>query len=102
MDARTNPFTPNAGANPPVMAGRQEFLEEYCILLDRLLDGYTEKSLLLTGLRGVGKTVLLSQFERIAKEADWVTVWAEVSPRFDFAPRMYTLARQALLELSPR
>ncbi|MDI9889315.1 AAA family ATPase [Streptomyces sp. HNM0645] len=101
MDKRTNPFTPNAGATPPVLVGRDSFLEDYEILLDRLVGGYAEKSMLITGLRGVGKTVLLNEFERIAKQRDWVPVWAEISPSYEFAQRMYSLVRQALLDLSP-
>ncbi|GHE38355.1 ATP-binding protein [Streptomyces griseoaurantiacus] len=101
MDKRTNPFTPNAGAAPPALVGRDAFLEDYEILLDRLANGYAEKSMLITGLRGVGKTVLLNEFERIAEDQEWVPVWAEISPRYEFAQRMYGLVRQALLDLSP-
>lgn len=101
MDKRTNPFTPNAGATPPVLVGRDAFLEDYEILLDRLAGGYSEKSMLVTGLRGVGKTVLLNEFEGIAKRQGWVSVWAEISPSYEFAQRMYGLVRQALLDLSP-
>ncbi|MFD9042023.1 AAA family ATPase [Streptomyces bottropensis] len=101
MDRRTNPFTPNAGARPPALVGRDPFLEDYRILLDRLATGYDEKSMLITGLRGVGKTVLLNEFQRIAQEQQWVPVWAEVSPHYEFAHRMYALVRQGLFDLSP-
>jgi len=64
MDRATNPYTPNAGAPPPFLAGRGMELEEFRLLLRRLANGYTEKSLVVTGLRGVGKTVLLLEYQK--------------------------------------
>ena len=68
MDRLRNPYTPNAGAPPRFLAGRGEEVEDFRALLIRLTNGYTEQSLIVTGLRGVGKTVLLGQYERIADE----------------------------------
>lgn len=102
MNPVLNPYTPNAGARPPVLVGRDSTLDDFSVLLRRLERGNTSKSLLLTGLRGVGKTVLLNEFERRAEQSGWLAVWAEVSPRYDFSPRMYSLVRKALFELSPR
>jgi Cdc6-like AAA superfamily ATPase len=54
-DPRANPFAPNAGAPPPALVGRDAELVAVEILLERLRRGYAEQSMLVTGLRGVGK-----------------------------------------------
>lgn len=66
MDPRTNPYAPGAGAPPPELAGRDAVLESVAVALDRLKAGRPAKSILLIGLRGVGKTVLL---RRISTDA---------------------------------
>jgi hypothetical protein len=100
--AQDNPYTPNAGAEPPALVGRDEELEAFEVLLARLLRGHTEQSMLVTGLRGVGKTVLLTRFEALAREGGWATVDAEITKNSDFGDRMVNLARRALLQLAPR
>jgi len=60
MDPRTNPFAPGAGTPPPELAGRERIIEDASIALDRVKTGLHARSQLLLGLRGVGKTVLLS------------------------------------------
>jgi len=102
MEKATNPYTPNAGAPPPYLAGRAMELEEFRLLLKRLGNGYTEKSLVITGLRGVGKTVLLLEYQTVAAEEGWVAVDAEVSKNTPFGPQMANLARRALLRVSPK
>jgi hypothetical protein len=97
-----NPYTPNAGARPPALVGRDEELEAFEVLLDRLRRGHTEQSMLITGLRGVGKTVLLTSFEERARERDWTTVEAEITKGTEFGARMGQLVRRALLQLAPR
>jgi hypothetical protein len=97
-----NPYTPNAGARPPALVGRDEELEAFEVLLDRLRRGHTEQSMLITGLRGVGKTVLLTSFEEQARERDWTTVEAEITKGAEFGTRMGQLVRRALLQLAPR
>jgi Cdc6-like AAA superfamily ATPase len=67
MDKIKNPFSPGAGSPPPALAGRERVLEQARILLGRAKEKRPEKSMLLTGLRGVGKTVLLNEIERIAR-----------------------------------
>lgn len=84
------------------MVGREEELEAFAVLLARLLNGHTEQSMLITGLRGVGKTVLLTKFEEMAREAEWITVEAEITRGSDFGERMANLARRALLQVAPR
>lgn len=102
MDPRENPYTPGAGARPPALVGRDAEMEAFRVLLARLARGRTEQSLLMTGLRGVGKTVLLSAFEQHARAEGWVTVDSEIRRDVAFGPRMAQLARRALLETAPR
>ena len=61
MDRRTNPYAPGAGTPPPELVGRDELIEDAEIALDRLRNGLAAKSLLMVGLRGAGKTVLLNR-----------------------------------------
>ena len=61
MNRRTNPYAPGAGTPPPELVGRDELIEDADIALDRLRNGLAAKSLLMVGLRGVGKTVLLNR-----------------------------------------
>ena len=61
MDPLRNPYTPGAGTPPPELAGRHEVLEAVRIAVERTRLGRWSKSLLMVGLRGVGKTVLLDQ-----------------------------------------
>ena len=62
MDPRKNPFAPGAGTKPSALVGRDSEIESFDILLERLEKGYSEQSMIITGLRGVGKTVLLDVF----------------------------------------
>lgn len=77
MDPIKNPFSPGAGSPPPELAGRAPVLEQARVLLGRVLIGKAEKSLMLTGLRGVGKTVLLNEVRRMAQEAGYRTILIE-------------------------
>lgn len=76
-------------------------LEAFRTLLARLEIGRPEKSLLVTGLRGVGKTVLLNAFEAIAEEAGFRTAKSEITHKTEFRPVVARLARRALLSISP-
>jgi hypothetical protein len=102
VDPRENPYTPNAGARPPALVGRDAELEGFEILLERLRRGYTEQSMLITGLRGVGKTVLLGAFEDRALNNRWVTVSTEITKNEPFGPRMGTMVRRALFQVAPK
>lgn len=68
MDRTKNPFAPGAGAPPPALVGREEILADGEVTLKRVLGGRPLKSLLLIGLRGVGKTVLLNRLQQLAEE----------------------------------
>lgn len=102
MDRARNPYTPNAGAPPRYLAGRRSEVDDFRVLLKRLGAGYTEQSLVVTGLRGVGKTVLLGEYQRIASEEGWIAADAEVSENTPFGPQIANLARRALFEVSPK
>ncbi len=102
MDPRDNPYTPNAGARPPALAGREDELASFDILLARLARGSTDQSVIITGLRGVGKTVLLVEFRIRAESQGWVAVEAEITRHPDFGLRMAQLTRRALLQLAPK
>jgi hypothetical protein len=102
--ALTNPYTPNAGAEPQAVVGRDDQLASFDLLLDRLARGRTEQSMIITGLRGVGKTVLLGQFRAAALGRDWVVIELEVRKNDDtvFRREIGTKVRTALFELSPK
>jgi Cdc6-like AAA superfamily ATPase len=80
MDPITNPFSPGAGAPPPELVGRDPILREAAILLGRIKRKRPERSILLTGLRGVGKTVLLNEIERKAQEESYRTILLPALP----------------------
>jgi len=102
MDPRKNPYSPGAGTKPPALVGRDEQIEAFDILLERLERGYTAQSEIITGLRGVGKTVLLDVFRDTAEARDWATVEWEVEKNAPFASKMATQVRRALLQLAPK
>lgn len=97
-----NPYSPGVGTRPPYLAGREQEVR----LFTRLLDDFPEKrrNLRVTGLRGVGKTVLLKEYQRIAVDRDWVVVRRDFSPRLqtesDFAMAITEYFREALDQLS--
>lgn len=102
MDPRKNPFAPGAGTKPPALVGREEQMESFGILLERLENGYTEQSMIITGLRGVGKTVLLDVFREKAEARDWATVEWEVEKNAPFGSKMSAQVRRALLQIAPK
>lgn len=77
MDPINNPFSPGAGSPPPELVGRDPILEQARVLLGRIKRKKSEKSMLLTGLRGVGKTVLLNKIEHLAKNDGYRTISIE-------------------------
>lgn len=78
MDPFLNPYAPGAGAPPPELAGRDELLSKASIALRRVASGRFGRSLILTGLRGVGKTVLLNRIRQNAEVSKIITVRIEV------------------------
>jgi hypothetical protein len=97
-----NPYTPDAGARPPVLTGRDAELRHLQSILSQLTAGGTEKHVLITGLRGVGKTVLLNEFEALCQEAGWPAETKEVGRNSSVAALVGRVARRALLQMSTK
>jgi hypothetical protein len=99
MDPRTNPYAPGAGTLPPELAGRDEIIEKAAIALDRFRQGLAARSLLLVGLRGVGKTVLLSRIASQAESRGFVVISIEAPERRSLPALLIPSLRAALLKL---
>ncbi|RDI63036.1 AAA family ATPase [Nocardia pseudobrasiliensis] len=80
MDPVRNPYAPGAGQRPPELAGRDRQLDAFDIVLERVSRERPERSVVLTGLRGVGKTVLLNQLRSAARNRGWGTGKLEARP----------------------
>jgi hypothetical protein len=78
LDPRRNPFVPGAGVKPPEFSGRDAVIEQASIAFDRVLAGLYANSMMLLGLRGVGKTVLLNRLHEDAKAKGFETLKVEV------------------------
>jgi hypothetical protein len=99
MDPIKNPFSPGAGAPPPELVGRDDIFEQTRILLGRVKNKRPEKSILLTGIRGVGKTVLLNEIERIALADEYRTILIEAHEKKSLAILLAPHLRRLLYEL---
>ena len=102
MDPILNPFAPGAGTRPPELAGRDDVREASRVSLARIRIGRPSKSMLMVGLRGVGKTVLL---DRIREDAEASGVFALIveAPEARSLPSILApQLRQVLLRLSRR
>lgn len=99
MDPRTNPYSPGAGTPPPELAGRDELLERASIALDRVRAGRSARSLILWGLRGVGKTVLLNQIRLDAEARGFISAKIEAPEGKSLPASLAPALRAALLRL---
>lgn len=99
LDPIKNPYSPGAGAPPPELVGRDPILKQAEILLGRIQAGRPEKSLLLIGLRGVGKTVLLNEIQRKAEKADYQTIIIEAHEDKPLAALLVPYLRTLLFNL---
>lgn len=79
MDPVRNPYQPGAGRRPPELAGRDAQLSAFEVLIRRCESGVGDRGLVLHGLRGVGKTVLLNEFQALGERRDWITVKVEAA-----------------------
>jgi hypothetical protein len=77
MDAVRNPYSPGAGRKPAALVGRDDALTAWSTALQRGERGRTDQPFVLYGLRGVGKTVLLSEFRRRARKRGWIVAQIE-------------------------
>src|SRR3954447_14876859 len=80
MDPVRNPYAPGAGQRPPELAGRDRELQQFAVTLERVAAGRPERSMVLSGLRGVGKTVLLNALRGLAVQRAWGTGKLEARP----------------------
>ncbi|SNT17437.1 ATP-binding protein [Rhodococcoides kyotonense] len=99
-----NPYTPDFGAVPGRLVGREGFATAFTSLLDGLDRGHPRQSQIITGLRGMGKTALLREFAKSARVRRWAVVDTAAARRDDLGfRRQFTFEfRSALLSLSPR
>jgi hypothetical protein len=100
MDPLKNPFSPGAGAPPPELAGRDEIIGAANVALHRIRLGRAEKSQMLLGLRGVGKTVLLNRIAWLAKEIGYHTAEMEAPEGQRLAEYLAPNLKSTLLRLS--
>ncbi len=100
MDPIRNPYAPGAGQRPPELAGRDEQLAAFDVVLERVARGRPERSLVLTGLRGVGKTVLLNALRSAAVRRGWGTGKLEARPDQSLRRPLSSALHQAVRELA--
>ena len=102
MDPIRNPYAPGAGQRPPELAGRDREVEQFDVVLERIAKNRPERSLVLTGLRGVGKTVLLNALRSQAIGRLWGTGKIEARPDQTLRRPVAAALHMALRELAPR
>jgi hypothetical protein len=102
VDPIRNPYAPGAGQRPPELAGRDEQLAAFEVVLERVAKGRPERSLVLTGLRGVGKTVLLNALRGAAVRRGWGTGKLEARPGQGLRRPLSSALHQAVRELGHR
>jgi len=100
MDPIRNPYAPGAGTQPPELAGRDEIRENVRIAIERIRIGRASKSVLMVGLRGVGKTVLLDRMRLDAEAAGHHTLRAEAPEDRSLPALLAPQLRTALIKLS--
>ena len=102
MDPVRNPYAPGAGQRPPELAGRDRELAHFDVVLERVARGRPERSLVLTGLRGVGKTVLLNALRSQAIARLWGTGKIEARPDQSIRRPLSSALHMAVRELAQR
>lgn len=100
MDPVRNPFAPGAGSQPPELAGRDEIIANANVALQRVIQGKSDQSQILLGLRGVGKTVLLNKIEAMAEEHGYLTSLMEAPEDRLLPAQLYPMIQQTLRKLS--
>src|SRR4051812_23121580 len=100
MDPVLNPYAPGAGTPPPELAGRDEVRESVRVAIERIRRGMPTKSVLIAGLRGVGKTVLLDRMREAAESSGIQTLRVEAPEGRSLPAMLAPELRQALLKLS--
>ncbi len=99
MDPARNPFAPGAGTQPPELTGRDQVLADVRVTLQRIRERRSDRSKLLVGLRGVGKTVLLNRIDAAAREWGFHSVMLEAPEDKPLADLLVPAVRRILLQL---
>jgi hypothetical protein len=102
VDPVRNPFAPGAGQRPPELAGRDRELDAFDVVLERVARGRPERSLVLTGLRGVGKTVMLGELRSMAMRAGWGAGKVEARPDAELRRPLSAALHRAVRDLAVR
>ena len=102
MDPVRNPFAPGAGQRPPELAGREKEVAAFDVVLERVARGRPERSLVLTGLRGVGKTVLLGELRSMAIRRGWGAGKIEARPDAGLRRPLSAALHRAVRDLAVR
>jgi hypothetical protein len=100
VDPVRNPYAPGAGQRPPELAGRDGELHSFEVLLERVARSRPERSVVLTGLRGVGKTVLLNAMRGAAVRRGWGTGKLEARPEQSLRHALAAALHLAVRELA--
>ncbi|MDE1896144.1 MAG: ATP-binding protein [Rhodospirillales bacterium] len=100
MDPYRNPFAPGAGSRPPELAGRNSVLDTARIACGRAILGRNARSMMLLGLRGTGKTVLLNEIGKIANEEGLLISKVEAPEKESLARLLYPEMRKVMRSLS--
>lgn len=99
MDPISNPFAPGAGSPPPELAGRSEILNQAEVTLGRMQRGRSSKSVMIVGLRGVGKTVLLNRINDVAAEHGYIAEIIEAPENKSLAGLLTPALRSLILKM---
>jgi AAA ATPase domain len=102
VDPIRNPYAPGAGQRPPELAGRDREIGQFEVVLERVARNRPERSMVLTGLRGVGKTVMLNTFRSMALQRLWGTGKLEARPDQSIRRPVASALHMAVRELAPR
>jgi hypothetical protein len=102
VDPVRNPFAPGAGQRPPELAGRDREVAAFDVVLERVARGRPERSLVLTGLRGVGKTVLLGELRSMAVRKGWGAGKIEARPDSELRRPLSAALHRAVRDLAVR
>lgn len=100
MDPFSNPFAPSAGQRPPEFAGRSKLIDESVLAMRRALANRPFRSIMFLGLRGTGKTVLLNELSKKAKDLGFLVSRLEAPEEADLAKLLYPEMKKVMRSLS--
>lgn len=100
MDAARNPYAPGAGTPPPTLAGRGMLLDSARIALERIRLGRPARSFIAVGLRGVGKTVIMNEVQKIAESENFYVTYIEAFDEIRLPDALTKALRPILLRVS--